>query len=405
MSGALAGTLVVDFSHVMAGPYASHLLRLLGAEVIKIESPGQGDAMRNYGADRRYDGMAPAFIAVNAGKKSLVLNLKHPPALEAVKRLIGRADVVLENFRPGVMKRLGLDYASVRDLQPRMVYCSVSGYGQESPRRDWPAIDNIVQATSGMMSLSGEHGDDPMRVGFPVVDTLTGQTAAFAIVAALLRRERTGLGEQIDVAMYDAAIAFMTSAVVPYLVTGKTLQRTGNVGYSGQPTSAVFQAADDRQVSLGVVQQAQFEALARELDCERWLADPRFATPDLRRHNNEAIRAELAAVFITQPAARWEQQLSDAGIPCGMVRDVSEAVNLHGLDERHLKIPLHVPGLPDSPDVAIVNAGFKYSQDSPHIDTSPPRLGEHSEAVLKSLGFDAAQRCEILAGNVPAEPR
>ena len=156
MSAALKGTLVVDFSHVMAGPYASHLLRLLGAEVIKIEAPGTGDAMRNYGTDRRYDGMSPAFIAVNAGKKSLVLNLKHPPAIAAVRRLIERADVVLENFRPGVMARLGLDYDTVRQWQPRIVYCSVSGYGQKSPRRDWPAIDNIVQATSGMMSLSGE---------------------------------------------------------------------------------------------------------------------------------------------------------------------------------------------------------------------------------------------------------
>ena len=174
-------------------------------------------------------------------------NLKHPPALAAARRLIARADVVLENFRPGVMARLGLDYDSVRALQPRMVYCSVSGYGQHSPRRDWPAIDNIVQATSGMMSLSGEHGDDPMRVGFPVVDTLTGQTAAFAILAALLRRERTGCGEHIDVAMFDAAIAFMTSAVVPYLVTGKRagahgqrrLQRPTHLGAcSRQPTAA-----------------------------------------------------------------------------------------------------------------------------------------------------------------------
>jgi len=283
MSGALDGILVVDFSHVMAGPYASHLLCLLGAEVIKIEAPGIGDAMRNYGPDRRYDGMAPAFVAVNAGKKSMVLNLKHAPAREAARRLIARADVVLENFRPGVMARFGLDYASVRELQPRMVYCSVSGYGQHSPRRDWPAIDNIVQATSGMMSLSGEQGDDPMRVGFPVVDTLTGQTAAFAILAALLRRERTGAGELIDVAMFDAAIAFMASAVVPYLVTGRGLARTGNVGYSGQPTSGVFVSSDGRQVSLGVVQQPQFETLARLVGRADWLADPRFANADLRR--------------------------------------------------------------------------------------------------------------------------
>jgi crotonobetainyl-CoA:carnitine CoA-transferase CaiB-like acyl-CoA transferase len=390
---------VVDFSHVMAGPYASHLLCLLGAEVIKIESPGVGDAMRNYGADRRYDGMAPASIAVNAGKQSLVLNLKHPPALEAARRLIGGADVVLENFRPGVMGRLGLDYQSVRQLQPRLVYCSVSGYGQHSPRRDWPAIDNIVQATSGMMSLSGENGDGPMRVGFPVVDTLTGQTAAFAIVAALLRRERTGQGEYIDVAMFDATIAFMASAVVPYLVTGKTLERTGNVGYSGQPTSALFTAGDGRQVSLGVVQQAQFETLARALGCERWLIDPRFTTPDLRRQNSQAMRAELEKVFATRPAAVWERELSATGLPCGMVRDVSEALGLEGLDDRDIRIPLHVPGLPDRQNVDIVNAGFKFSQDSPHIDQPPPKHGEHSDAILESLGFDPAERREILAGN------
>ncbi len=399
MSGALAGTRVVDFSHVMAGPYASHLLRLLGAEVIKIEAPGIGDAMRNYGADRRYDGMSPAFIAVNAGKKSLTLNLKHPPALEAVRRLIAGADVLLENFRPGVMGRLGLDYDSVRALQPRLVYCSVSGYGQSSPRRDWPAIDNIVQATSGMMSLSGENGDGPMRVGFPVVDTLTGQTAAFAILAALIRRDRTGAGEHIDVAMFDATIAFMTSAVVPYLVTGKTLERTGNIGYSGQPTSAVFGTADGRQISLGVVQQAQFETLARALKCEHWLADPRFVTPDLRRKHSREMRTELDAVFATQPAAAWEQKLSAAGVPCGMVRDVGEAVNLQGLDERGIRIPLDVPGLPERQTVEIVNAGFKFSQDSPHIDEPPPRAGEQSETILESLGFDADARREILAGN------
>jgi len=399
MSGALDGTLVVDFSHVMAGPYASHLLRLLGAEVIKIEAPGIGDAMRNYGPDRRYDGMAPAFVAVNAGKKSMVLNLKHAPAREAARRLIARADVVLENFRPGVMARLGLDYASVRELQPRMVYCSVSGYGQHSPRRDWPAIDNIVQATSGMMSLSGEQGDDPMRVGFPVVDTLTGQTAAFAILAALLRRERTGAGELIDVAMFDAAIAFMASAVVPYLVTGRGLARTGNVGYSGQPTSGVFVSSDGRQVSLGVVQQPQFETLARLVGRADWLADPRFANADLRRQHADEMHQTLSALFATRPAAQWEQQLSEAGIPCGMVREVSEAIALDGLAERGIKLPLHVPSLPDLQDVAIVNAGFKFSEDSPHIDVAPPCLGEHNEEILASLGFDAAQRREILAGN------
>jgi CoA:oxalate CoA-transferase len=336
---------------------------------------------------------------VNAGKKSLMLNLKHGPALEAVRRLIADADVVLENFRPGVMARLGLDYPSVRKLQPRMIYCSVSGYGQHSPRRDWPAIDNIVQATSGMMSLSGEQGDDPMRVGFPVVDTLTGQTAAFAILAALFRRERTGAGELIDVAMFDSAIAFMTSAVVPYLVTGRGLARTGNVGYSGQPTSGVFATADGRRVSLGVVQQPQFELLARLTGREEWLRDPRFANGDLRRQHACEMHDALAALFGTKPAAQWEQELSEAGIPCGMVREVSEAMGLDGLEERGIKLPLHVPSLPERSEVAIVNAGFKFGEGSPHIDVAPPLLGEHNEEILASLGFDAAQRRDILAGN------
>jgi len=399
MAGPLSGVVVVDFSHVMAGPFASHLLRLMGAEVIKIESPGTGDALRNYGPDRRYDGMSPAFIGVNAGKKSLVLNLKHAPALEAAKRLIARADVVLENFRPGVMARFGLDYAAMRSANPRMVYCSVSGYGQRSPRRDWPAIDNIVQATSGMMALSGESGSEPMRVGFPVVDTLTGQTAAMAILAALLRRERTGEGDYIDVAMFDASLAFMTSAVVPFLVTGKALERTGNVGYSGQPTSAVFTASDGRKVSLGVVQQAQFELLARALKREAWLADARFKTPDLRRKHTVEMQAELAAVFAQAPAIEWESRLSAAGIPCGMVRDVSEAVSLSGLDERKLKLPLRIPGLPASEDAAIVNAGFLFSQDSPHVDEPPPRHGEHNEEILAGLGYDETERQLILSAN------
>jgi CoA:oxalate CoA-transferase len=232
-----------------------------------------------------------------------------------------------------------------------------------------------------------------------VVDTLTGQTAAFAILAALLRRERSGAGDYIDVGMFDAAIAFMTSAVVPYLVTGRGLARTGNVGYSGQPTSGVFVASDGRQVSLGVVQQPQFEALARHLQRTEWLADPRFATADLRRQNAAEMHEVLAGVVATKPAAQWEQELSRAGIPCGMVREVSEAIALDGLEERGIKLPLCIPGLPERQDVSIVNAGFKFSEDSPHIDVPPPRLGEHGEEILESLGFDAAQRREILAGN------
>lgn len=397
MRRALDGIRVADFSHVMAGPYATHLLRLLGAEVIKIEAPSGGDAMRYYGADRRYDGLAPAFIAVNAGKKSVVLDLKEPADLERARRLISRSDVLVENFRPGVMQRLGLGYEAVSELRPEIVYCSVSGYGQSGPRRDWPAIDNIVQATSGMMSLGGSPDGPPTRVGFPVVDTLTGQTAALAILAALLRRGsggsggsggHAGRGEYLDVAMFDATVAFMASAVVPYLVTGRALERTGNTGYSGQPTSAVFRAGDDRYLSLGVVQQRQFEQLARILDRPEWLEDARFADPEARRANAEAMQAELGDVLGSRAAADWEARLSGAGIPCGMVRSVGEAMSLAGLEERSLRVPLHVPGLPETEQIDVLGLGVLTTHPEDASLGPPPQLGEHTEEVLEWLDRD-----------------
>ena len=382
MAQPLAGIVVADFTHVMAGPYATHLLRLLGAEVIKIEAPGRGDLMRYYGTDRRYDGMAPAFIAVNAGKQSIALDLKNPADLGTAQRIVGRADVLVENFRPGVMQRLGLGHEAVLSSNPKLVYCSVSGYGQSGPLRDWPAIDNIVQATSGMMSLGGGPDDPPSRVGFPVVDTLTGHTAAFAILAALLRRHATGKGEYIDVAMLDASIAFMASAVVPYTVTGKALTRTGNTGYSGQPTSALFRAGDGRQISLGVVQQHQFETLAQVLEQPQWLEDSRYATPELRRTHTVEIQAELSAVLAARKAAEWEALMSAAGIPCGMVREVGEAVDMPHLAERGLRLPLQIPGLPDGQAaVSVVNAGFCMGSEGPGVELPPPRLDEHGARV------------------------
>ena len=381
MKPVLEGIRVADFSHVMAGPYATHLLRLLGAEVIKVEPPGRGDALRYYGTDRRYDGMAPAFIAVNAGKRSVVLDLKQPDDLAMARELIARADVLVENFRPGVMARFGLDAPAMRALNPRLVYCSVSGYGQSGPRRDWPAIDNIVQATSGMMSLGGDPDSPPMRVGFPVVDTLTGQTAAFAILAALLRRERSGEGDFLDVAMFDATIAFMASAVVPWLVSGRALERTGNTGYSGQPTSALFEARDGHRVSLGVVQQHQFELLARLLEQPQWLRDPRFADPETRRANATAMQTELSAVLRTRDGADWEHLLSSAGIPCGMVRDIGEAMSLPQLEQRGLRLPVHIPGLPQREDVAVLGPGFVSGTGAAVPPEPPPRLGEHSAQI------------------------
>lgn len=387
MSQPFAGVVIADFSHVMAGPYASHLLRLMGAEVIKIEPKG-GDAFRNYGGDRRYDGMAPAFLAANAGKKSIALDLKDPDDAAVARAIVARADVLLENFRPGVIARLGLGYDTVCGFNPNIVYCSVSGYGQDGPYRDWPAIDNIVQATSGMMMLSGDDGDPPVRVGFPIVDTLTGQSAALAIVAALFRRERGGGGSLIDVAMLDASLAFMTSALTPFLVTGKAMPRMGNTGYSGLPTAALFAVRDGRQISLGVVQPGQFTALARYFGREDWLADPRFATPDARRAHFAVMSAELADEFAGRDGHALETELSAQGVPCGLVRSVDEAT---AMARPGALLPLTIPGLPDGGEVSIPNAGFRMVPDGPGLEEPAPRLDEHRGEIMQWLGEHVAR--------------
>lgn len=381
MNKPLAGIRIADFSHVMAGPYASHLLRLMGAEVIKIEPP-RGDSFRSYNVDPRFEGMSPAFIAANAGKKSIALDLKQADDLAIAQGIVSRCDVLLENFRPGVIDRLGLGYDAVRALNPDIIFCSVSGYGQDSPQRDWPAIDNIVQATSGMMMLSGEEGDPPVRVGFPIVDTLTGQTAAFAILSALIRRMQGDGGSFIDVSMFDASLAFMTSAVTPFLVTGRAMTRMGNTGYSGLPTASLFTARDGRQVSLGVVQPNQFAALARFTGREDWLRNPLFATPEARRANFDAMKAELETVIATRDAADWEAGMSAAGIPCGMVRRVDEAAALARPDAL-----LSFDGL-GGPDGAIraPGAGFRLTPGAQE-GQMPPRLDEHRDEILDWLGI------------------
>ena len=380
----LAGKRVIELGTMIAAPFATHILAQLGAEVIKIE-PKNGDHFRNYGADRAYDGMSPAFIAANAGKKSIALDLKDPADVEIARKIVQRSDVLLENFRPGVIARLGFGYEEVKALRPDIIFCSVSGYGQQGPQRDWPAIDNIVQATSGMMMLSGAEGDPPVRVGFPIVDTLTAQTAAVAILGALVQRLQTGEGALIDVSMLDASMAFMTSALTPFLITGKTMKRLGNTGYSALPTSGLFEAGDGRHISLGVVQENQFAKLAKVLEKPEWLEDERYSTNDARRANFDDIYNELAAVFATRDSADWERDLSDAGIPCGKIRHVGEAVELAG---EGALLDLEIPGLPEGAGGRVPNAGFRMQPGQPGTDVPPPRLDENREEILAWLASD-----------------
>jgi CoA:oxalate CoA-transferase len=359
--------------------------------------------MRTYGPFREYDGMAPAFVAANVGKRSLSLDLKTPRGLEVARRLIASSDVVIENFRPGVMGRLGLCFEDCKTIQPRIVFCSISGYGQSGAQRDYPAIDNIVQATSGMMAANGNPEDPPSRVGWPIVDTYTGTLAALAVLSALLQRERYGTGQFIDVAMLDASVVLLTSLATPYLVTGRKLPRTGDVGYSGAPTAGMFVAQDGARISLGVVQNNQFAALCAAIGRPELIVDERFAEhlSRIKPDNARTLRKLLADVFATRDGAHWERTLSLAGAPCGLVRDIGEVCETVRKNDRGLLQATRIAQAPaSSPPPSYVNAGFVFEHDGPGADANAPMLGEHSREVMEALGYSDAQIEELRAAGV-----
>ena len=397
MAQALAGFRVLDFTHVLSGPVATHLLALHGAEVVKIES-ADGDAMRNYGGSGPPPagdaaGTSPSFRSFNAGKRSVVLDLKDPRHLALARKLVATADVVVENFRAGVMDRLGLGFEACQAIRPGIVFCSISGFGQTGPLRHNPALDQIIQSVSGLMTLSGEPGSPSMRVGFPLVDTFTGTTAALAIVMALLRRERSGEGQCIDVAMLDAAMAMMVSVAGPFLLAGVRPAKTGNLGYSRSATADTFPTADG-ELTLGVTRQDQFATLCRALAREDLLADPRFADKWLRQRNRAPLRAELVTTFATRSALDWEHVLTAAGLAAAAVRDLAEALALPHLRGRRAVLPIDGDA---SAAPAVVNAGFLFAEDGAAARAPAPALGEHTRDVLAELGLDAAEIEALLA--------
>ena len=390
MGQALSGIRVLDLSNVLAGPLCAYQLALLGAEVIKVEVPKTGDLARQLGADSELNArhMGASFLAQNAGKKSLTVNLKSESGKEVLRRLVRSADVLVENFRPGVMDRLGLGYRELREFNPALVYCAISGFGQSGPMKDAPAYDQIIQGLSGMMSVTGNEECAPLRAGYPVADTMGGITAAFAIAAALVRRERTGEGSFIDVSMLDSAIVSLGWVVSNYLIAGVTPRAIGNENFTAAP-SGTFKTGRGL-LNIAANKQEQFEALARELGRADLIADPRFAEREGRKTNRAALTHELEAALAQKPAAEWEAALNRLGVPAGQVLTVPEALDVAQVKERAL-----LQGFENAPGVErgikVARSGFKMSDGDPAASAPPPQLGQHTAEILQGIGYSSAE--------------
>ena len=386
----LVGVRVLDLTNVLSGPFCAYQLAQLGADVVKVEMPRTGDLARQLGADEALNAklMGASFLAQNGGKKSITANLKHPDGRKVLRDLVRTADVLVETFRPGVMDRLGVGYEALRHENARLVYCAISGFGQTGPMRDAPAYDQIIQGLSGAMSITGDERCAPMRVGYPVADTIGGLTAAFAIVSALIRRDKSGEGAFVDVSMLDCMLGTMGWVVSNYLIAGQVPLPMGNDNFTAAPSGAF--ATGDGLINIAANKQEQFEALATAVGRPEWITDARFSRREARKQHRAALNKALEEALAQRSASEWETLLNRIGIPAGRVLSVPDALRSDQVENRDLLRTLSaVPGV--DRQITVTRTGFKLSGGDPEVDSPPPALGQHTDQVLEELGYTSEE--------------
>jgi len=384
------GLLVLDLTRVLSGPYCTMLLADMGARVIKVEQPGRGDDTRAWGPP--FVGPESAyFLSINRNKESLSLNIKDPRGRSILERLLARADVVVENFRPGTMDRLGLGCESVSARWPRLVYCSISGFGQTGPRREQPGYDAVMQAEGGLMSITGDANGPPFRLGVAISDIVSGMFAAQGITAALYARERTGRGQHVDIAMLDSTAALLTYQAAIHFATGRSPVRMGN----RHPTIVPYETfeASDGDFVLAVGNDDQWQRFCRASGLDALGTDPRFATNRDRVEHYAALRPMLDARLRRRPRDEWIPALTAAGVPCGSVRDVGEVLNDPQLAARDMIQAVEHASLGA---VKVLGTPLKLSDTPGSIRSAPPTLGQHTDEILRNeLGLTERQIADL----------
>jgi crotonobetainyl-CoA:carnitine CoA-transferase CaiB-like acyl-CoA transferase len=393
----LDGVRVLDLTNVLAGPFAAAHLALLGADVIKIENPDGGDLARKLGAVPRLNDalMGTSFLAQNANKRSLTLNLKTGDGRAILRRLAGSADVLVENFRPGVMARLGCGYASLKDGNPGLIYCAISGFGQTGPDADKPAYDQIIQGLSGVMAINGDDRLNPLRCGFPVCDTVGGLNAAFAIMGALFHRSRTGEGQFIDVALLDSVMPLLGWVAANWLIGRQPPVPMGNENFTAAP-SGTFRTADG-YINVAANQQEQWEQFADVIGAPELKTDDRFRERDARKRNRRTLKRLVEPRLRQRCTSEWVCALNRAGVPAGAIPSLQQALASPQLEHRGTLQTVHAPGIGDLPLFGIT---AKFERTPGTVDAPPPRLGADSDAVLAEAGYAPGEIAAFRAAGV-----